>query len=168
MTEAFFVSKRIILQHKPGTVETETGFVPITPRQRTGSLTFTAGQGAELSESLHGTETQPAFDLKKNIFQWSVVRSLVKAPLILWAARLTCFVNAYEFHDVQSLVPLFWITNSCFFQNRARFVWYTTYVYLPLMYLWYLLYFVTNIFGLILYPDNFNKKNGYRFGLFQF
>jgi hypothetical protein len=95
---------------------------------------------------------------------------MIKIDLLLWLSRIVCFVLAYQFHSYQSLVPLIWIIHSTIYTSQPLFVNFTIYMYLPLMYLCYLFYFITNVYGVVHYNEwsTDKQKEYYLYGFYDF
>jgi hypothetical protein len=55
---------------------------------------------------------------KKKELTWQMIWDQIYIPLMLWLCRIFCFIQAYRYHDYQSLVPLAFIIHSSLFQSR--------------------------------------------------
>ena len=107
---------------------------------------------------------------KKKELTLKMIWEQIYIPLMLWLCRIFCFIQAYRYHDYQSLVPLAWLIHSSLFQNRSNFVWWILWVYLPLLYVCYLWYFIVNIFDLVQYTtwSEDHTLSMYIYGFYKF
>ena len=96
--------------------------------------------------------------------------SKIQEPIIMWLARIVCFIQVYLLHDYQALVFLVWLLWTTIYENQRRFVAITACFFLPLMMVTYLFYYGVNLMGLVQYQTQSPDQliNWYRYGFYPF